>query len=125
MSVVPGEDSESEEELAYETPSEDEHGDSNTKHVPSASAVKGTIVSGEDPETDDEVAPSPTTAAQPSARTVVSGEESETDEEEDRTEVPAPKVSVAKAHASKARKMMRSEKKEVQTDVKRESSSKT
>lgn len=126
MSVVPGEDSESEEELAYDTPSEDEHDDSNTKHSPIE--VKGTIVSGEDPETDDEGVPAPSAAAQQSVRTVVSGEESETDEEEERTAVPAPKLSAAEAHASKGRKKSKSspsEKKRAHPDVKGETSSKT
>lgn len=102
MSVVPGEDTESEEELAYEASSDDEYEDSSTKQSPSQ--PRGTIVSGEDPETDDEVLEAgSSTTGQQSVKTVVSGEESETDEE-DSSDLPKPKVVAAEARSGKGRK---------------------
>lgn len=126
MSVVPGEDTESEDELEYETPSDDENATNNTKQSPSQS--RGTIVSGEDPETDDELLAETSTTAQENIKTIVSGEESETDEE-DRADIPKPKVLAAEAHAGKKRKRsnlsLSIKEKGSQADEKREVSRKT
>ena len=105
MSVVPGEDTESEEELAHETSSDDEYEDSSTK--PSTSQSRGTIVSGEDPETDDEALEAgSSTAGQQSVKTVVSGEESETDEE-DSSDLPKPEEVAAEARSGKGSKSLK------------------
>ena len=126
MSVVPGEDTESEEELAYETSSDDEYEDSSTKHSPSQS--RGTIVSGEDPETDEDVIEAgSSTTGQQSVKTVVSGEESETDEE-DSSDLPKPEVVAAEARSgkgSKSTKLSLSLKKGSQTTKIREGPIKT
>lgn len=127
MSVVPGEDTESEEEPTCETFSDDKHVDSSKNQSPSLSG--GTIVSGEDPETDDELLDAGSSiTAQQSAKTVVSGEESETDEE-DRSDAPKPKVSAAEAHGGKGRKTSKLslpvKEKKLQEDEKRDASIKT